>query len=53
MFLKSSLFAKSLSAFVTLPGLWSVGYKYLTKHHLKHSSSFYIFNINQSFPWMV
>ena len=39
MSLKSSLFAKSLSAFVILLGLWSAGFKCLIKHHLKHSLS--------------
>ena len=39
MSLKSSLFAKFLSAFVIFLGLWSAGaeFKYLTKQHLKHS----------------
>ena len=39
MFLKSSVFAKSLSDFVILLGLWSAGFKNLTKHHLNHSLS--------------
>ena len=39
MSLKSSLFAKSLSAFVIILELWSAGFKYMTKPHLKHSLS--------------
>ena len=39
MSLKPSLFAKSSSAFAILLGLCSAGFKYLTKHHLKHSLS--------------
>ena len=39
MSLKSSLFAKSLSAFVIPLGLWSARFKYLIKYHLKHSLS--------------
>ena len=39
MCLKSSFFAKSLSAFVIILWLWSVGFKYMTKPHLKHSLS--------------
>ena len=37
MTLKSSLFVKSLSAFVILAGLRSAECKYQIKHHLKHS----------------
>ena len=37
MSLKSSSFAKSLSALVIPLWLWSVGLKYLPEHHLKHS----------------
>ena len=37
--LKSTSFAKSLSRFLILADLWSAGWKYLTKHHLKHSLS--------------
>ena len=39
MSLKSSLFAKSLSTFLILLGLWSAGFKYLTKNNLKHPLS--------------
>ena len=39
MTLKSGSFSKSLLAFVILAWWWSAGYKYLTKHHLKHLSS--------------
>ena len=39
MSLKSSLFAKYLSAFVSLAGLWSAGCKYQSKYHLKQSLS--------------
>ena len=47
MFLKSSLFAKSLSAFVIL-----AGFKYLTKHHLNHSlSSVFLILINPFLGW--
>ena len=39
MYLKSRFLRKSLSPFPVLAGSWSAGYKYLTKHHLKHSLS--------------
>ena len=39
MSLQSSLFEKSLSAFVILAGSWSAGFKYVTKHYLRHSLS--------------
>ena len=39
MYLKSRFLRKSLSPFPILARLWSAGYKYLTKHHLKHSLS--------------
>ena len=52
MFLKSSFLANSLSAFVILLGLGSSGFKYLTKHHLKHSlSSIFWILINPFFAW--
>ena len=39
MSLKSSLFSKSLSAFLIILGLWSAGFKNLTKHYLNYSLS--------------
>ena len=39
MSLKSGYLGKSLSDFVILTGLPSAGFKYLTKHQLKHSLS--------------
>ena len=39
MSLTSTVLAKSLSTFIILAGLWSAGFKDLTKHHLKHSLS--------------
>ena len=36
---KSSFLANSLSVLAILVGLRSAGFKYLTNHHLKHSSS--------------
>ena len=35
--LKSSLFGKTSSAFVILFGWYSPGFRYRTKHYLKHS----------------
>ena len=52
MSLKSSLFAKSLSAFVVLIWLWSAGFKYQTKHHLKQSlSSIFWILLNPFLGW--
>ena len=42
MRLKLSFLAKSLSTFTVLAGLRSIEFKYLTKHPLKHSLSFWI-----------
>ena len=39
MSVKSSLLAKSSSAFVVFLGLWSAGFNYLTKHYLKYFPS--------------
>ena len=39
IWVQSSLFAKSLSAFVIFLGVWCTGFMYLIKHHLKHSLS--------------
>ena len=50
MSLKSSLFAKSLSDFVVLFGLWSAGFKHLTKHHLKHSKASIFWILINPFP---
>ena len=52
MYLRSSLFTKSLSAFVILLGLWFAGFKHLTKNHLKHSlSSVFWILIKPSLGW--
>ena len=49
MSLKSSLFAKSLSAFVLLHGWWYAEFNYLTKHHSKHSLSSAFWMLNKPF----
>ena len=52
MSLKSTLFAKSLSAFAILTGLWSAGFKCLTKQNLNHSlSSVFWILINPFLEW--
>ena len=48
----SNILAKYLSAYIILAGGWSAGFKYLTKHHLKHSlSSIFSVLINPFRGW--
>ena len=50
--LKSRFLVKYLSAFIILAGLRSAGFKYLIKHHLKHSlSSVFGILINPFLGW--